>query len=109
MSKGRPIKRIFRLYDIETGELFMEGSSKELGEALGVGKWAINQAFEKNMYPTYKGYSIEAVCSEVAKSDAEAIANWNAFVEPLREKFGIPVYRPKRTEGSKCGHRALKC
>lgn len=101
MSRGRPTKRIFRLYDIETGELFMEGSSKELGEAIGAGKESILKAYEKNYQPIYKGYEIEAVdgeYEEYTKTDAEAIRSWNAFVEPLRKKFGIPVRRFTKEE-----------
>lgn len=100
-QKGRPSTCIFRLYDIETGELFMEGSSKELGKALGVGKEAVRQAYEKNYQPIYKGYEIEAVDEdnrEDTKTDAEVIASWNAFVEPLRKKYGIPVRRFTKEE-----------
>ena len=100
-KKGRPSTSIFRLYDIETGELFMEGSSKELGEAIGAGKEAIRQAYEKNWQAIYKGYEIEAVDGddqEDTKTDAEVIASWNAFVEPLRKKYGIPVRRFTKEE-----------
>lgn len=95
MSRGRPKTSFFRLYDIETGDLIAEGTSKECGEAIGAGEDAIRQAYQRTLNGTYKGYQIEGVPEIKAKSDAEAIRNWDAFCEPIRKKYGIPVRRMK--------------
>lgn len=95
MNKGRPTTKRFRLYDIETGELVVEGSTRECGEAIGAGDEAIRVAFNYTINGTYKGYQIEEVPEDEAKSDAEAIRNWDAFCEPIRRKYGIPVRRMK--------------
>ena len=96
MSAGRPRTSYFRLYDLETGELVAEGTSKACGEAIGAGEDAIRQAWQRTLNGVYKGYLIEGVRQVRANSDDEAIKNWNDFVEPLRKKYGIPVYKPKR-------------
>ena len=95
MKKGRPTTSWFRLYDIETGDLVVEGTSKDCGKAIGAGEDAIRQAYQRTLNSTYKGYQIEGIQKVEANSDAEAIKNWDAFVEPLRKKYGIPVRRMK--------------
>lgn len=96
MKRGRPVKSIFRLYDIATGAFVTEGTSKQCGDAIGVGPEVIRMAYKRVLDGTYKGYRIEEVLLNGAETDEDAIANWDAFVEPLRKEFGIPVYREKR-------------
>lgn len=91
---GRPISTTYRVYDRKTGELVVEGTSKECSEAVGAPhRDTIRSAYKGTRNGTYKGYRIEEVRDGEARSDAEAIRNWEAFMRPLRKKYGIPVKR----------------
>lgn len=93
MKRGRPTTNWFRVYDVETDELIVEGSAKECAEALGGDRNSITNAYYNTVNGTYKGCRIEEMSADEAKSDAEAIKNWDAFCEPIRKKYGIPVRR----------------
>lgn len=94
MNGGRPIATRYRLYDRETGEFFFEGTAKECSEAVGAShRDAIRSSYKGTRNGTYKGYRIEEVTVEEARREADAAAAWDAFVEPLRKQYGIPVKR----------------
>ena len=94
------IAKKFRVYNNITGKLVAEGSAKECCAIIGCsssnfyyaaannktvcgGRWRVT---EESIAPPKK---------VGAASDFEAILNWDKFVEPLRKKYGIPVYKAK--------------
>lgn len=95
MKQGRPATKFFRVYDTETGELVVEGTSRECSQALGVADETTRNSYHNTINGTYKGFRIEAISEDEARSDAEAIMKWDAFCEPIRKKYGIPVKRMK--------------
>lgn len=98
---ARPVTTIFRVYDRETGELVAEGTSNDCGEQLGLRRETIRAAYDGTVGGTYKGYRIEKVVINTDEYNKTAIMNWDAFCEPLRKEFGIPVYRPKKETKNK--------
>lgn len=88
-------------------KLVMEGSVGECAKKIGVTPNAIRKSFERRRYARNKGYLILDISHETPceKSEAtmlglqKAIADWDAVVTPLRERFGIPVYNGNKEEG----------
>ena len=92
---------IFRVYTL-AGELIVQGNAAECAEALGLKKDGVKGLVERSRNGAkLKRYRIEEVRFEDNYNTGmvQAAKNWDAFVKPLREKYGIPVYRGEKNDG----------
>ena len=95
------IARKFRLINNTTDEVLFEGSLKEISEITGATIVTIRDA-EKEQRPFRRGqYRVIDISEdrEKANSKAEylvAAMKWDEFCEPIRKKYGIPVYKPRK-------------
>lgn len=92
--------RTYKVYSKETGELLAEGTAKECAKAVGLTKAGFRDASNAPRHRRLR--IVETTEDETPVSrhgtDTAAIMSWDAFTAPLREKFGIPVYSPKRED-----------
>lgn len=65
----------FKLIDANTKKPISTGSAKEVAK----GKYLVSEVMSGK---------------ETWQSSKEAADNWDRFTAPIREKYGIPVYRP---------------
>lgn len=89
----------YKIIDPDTGDVLCAGNAKKCAEFVG----AEEKTFRKRVWEmmehgrgTYRGYCIETDQPTWTK---DAIKEWNNFTEPLRRKYGIPVYRPGKDGG----------
>lgn len=106
--------KMYAVYD-EDDELVIKGTAKECSAKLGVDARRFREAAERTARTgkRYKGCRIVELAGEKVqkaarkkqingKSEktiqgrASVIAAWDALVEPLRKKYGIPVYKEGR-------------
>ena len=82
-----------------TGEVLCRGTGSECAEVLGDGITADKlRAAARRGYNLCKKYRVRFLDDYFRKeegSDAEAIKAWNDFMEPIRKKYNIPVYKAK--------------
>lgn len=86
----------------ETGELIAEGTVAHCARAMGVTENALRSAVMYRPERHYKGFWLEA--ETVQKDDkpqwtteeAAAIAKWDAFAAPIRQRYGIQVHKGGR-------------
>ena len=83
----------YRVYDGKTGDLIVEGTSRDCAKRLGMSQNTFHATATHSRSGNYKKYRFEVVPDEpvLQTSDMEAIQKWDAFVTPIRERFGIPV------------------
>lgn len=79
----------YTLYDVHDEAVFC-GTASECAEYLGCTVKQFSSGFDK--YRKYKKHRIER---QITERDAELIRKWDETVAPLREKYGIPVYKAK--------------
>ena len=94
---AKPRKR-YAVYDKETGELVTKGTARSCSEATGLTVDAIyqNAAGSAN----HSQYVVEELYDECVCDSIEAAARaWDKFCEPIRKKYGIPVYKAPAKEG----------
>ena len=89
----KPIGRswaCFAVIEPDTRTVVFEGTTAECGEFFGV---SAHTFYIGSQSGRYKGYDIVRldVAHDFTKEDYEAMAKWDAFVEPLRKKYGIPI------------------
>lgn len=88
-------KVAFRVYDKDNGDLLFEGAAKMCAERFQMSESSFRDAAERGYFVAGK-YKVEKYCTDgVTMKDLDAIESWNKFCEPLREKFGVPVYKAK--------------
>ena len=95
--------KLYEVYDANTGELLTEGTAAYCSKVLHVGGDTV-RAIARG---AIKSTRFEVVCvSEGEEKGADACAAmkaaanaWDAFVEPIRKKYGIPVYQPGKEAG----------
>lgn len=98
--------KTYQLRDCSTDEIVFVGLAAECAEFLGVAlntfRWVRSQASTANKPAAMKGFYLEEVDtngpSDFWGLDAAAIRAWDAFTEPLREKFGIPKWTPPKED-----------
>ena len=90
----------YALYDMRSGERVFTGTSKECADFCGGSVPGFDSAFAHSRSCSYKGYKIQLVRSapekELGEPEQDAAAAWDAFVTPIREYYGIPVYKPEK-------------
>ena len=98
-----PKAKHYEVYDLVTGELLTKGSERKCAVELGVGNSAIGEIARGK----YKSSRFRVVCKSAEEEKPPmkkeqqpysdmviAARKWDAFCEPIRKKYGIPVYRP---------------
>ena len=89
----------WRVKSKNTGMVF-EGTTEECAKFVGLTpEWFKQSAMEFGRCGRGGRYEIEEIYgqpehSNVSSSELQAIRKWDEFVTPIREKYGIPVYRP---------------
>ena len=83
----------FRVYDSKTDALIVEGTPAECGAALGMKTCSFYSAIANSRIGYYKKFRFEDVSDKPTRLDEykAAVAAWDEFVTPIRERFGIPV------------------
>lgn len=88
---------VFRVYNPVDGRFIVEGTASECAKKLGITEKSFRWAAERFKKGDYKKYNIYDVSNErestVRECDRDVIKAWDDFVTPIRERFGIPVYR----------------
>ncbi len=100
---ARAIKQ-FRVFD-NSGNLIMEGTAKECSERIGICDSTFRDCAERSKRGGYGKYRIVQVSEdaekEISKDVVGLIKQWDDFVTPIREKYGVPVYRGKEKKDDK--------
>ena len=92
--------KIFKVYNNKTGRKVFEGTVKMCREYLSMCDSAVRDAAERGhlVRGIYKIVDCSNQDDETEVSGAsarEAIEAWDAFCEPIRKKYNIPVYKAK--------------
>lgn len=102
MSGGVDVRaKIYEVRDAQTDELLAAGSAIECAKELGIHPDTVrNNALG---YAKSRRYSIAEVSDDQAPPPSfvtpravdklDLAAQWDAFCEPIRKKYGIPVYK----------------
>lgn len=98
--------RTYDVYDLKTGDWIAGGTVAECAAQLGITTGAFHHAKHRCDRGTNAKHRIEErgeippqrADREFSGSDLAAIRSWDAFVEPLRKEFGIPVRRMTKEE-----------
>lgn len=89
----RPMS-IWKITDPKTKKVVFEGTTNECAEFIGCKPKTFHTTMQRSRNGRYKQYVVtEEFCATEPTDDAEAIYNWDRFMEPLRRKYGIPVKR----------------
>lgn len=88
----------YEIYDHRTGLLVFAGTANECGEFVRIGVGTIRAAAEIENRVLLGKYTVVDVSNEVKNTDCDTQSTspaqqWDEFITPIREKFGIPVYR----------------
>lgn len=88
---AKPRKR-YAVYDKETGELVTKGTARACSEATGL---SIDSVYQNAVgAANHPKYVVEGLYDECVCDSIEAAARaWDKFCEPIRKKYGIPVYK----------------
>lgn len=90
--------KTYEVYSRETGELLVEGTITECASAIGLSRSGFNHAVNAKHHSRFcfVDTTEEDEVTDRSTDVREAIKAWDAFCEPLRKKYGIPVYRPRK-------------
>lgn len=91
--------RRFELRSMLTDELLFEGTAPECEKFCGTDPGKISNAYNNTKSKSYHGMRIVLVEESSEKDissfrDRRAVEKWDEFVTPIRERYGIPVYKP---------------
>lgn len=85
----------YRFYT-RSGELVCQGTAEECAEQMGVTVSAVRNYVSRLPRPGRK-YDVEVIQpqgeKELEKKHRDAAKEWDDFITPIREKYGIPVYK----------------
>lgn len=101
------VKR-YKVFDVKTGDFIVEGTARECAAVVGMTPSGFRQAHVVSAGNGHKRLLIieqnqdEAPEELVDNSEMrDAAKEWDAFCEPIRKKYGIPVYKAPAKEGGK--------
>lgn len=84
------------------GKFVVAGTIKECADAIGVAEGSLWHAIEKGRNRNYKQYQLKDITvyekdeGWMQKSEnIKAARQWDEFITPVRERFGVPVYKAK--------------
>lgn len=96
---------IYALIDPDTEEIVFQGNAHECAEFCGGTPKGFYGGFSKSREATYHGYRVTKLVDTssemnvLGSSELTAAAKkWDAFCEPIRKRYGIPVYKPDKEE-----------
>lgn len=92
--------KIYRVYT-PRGKFLVEGTVEECAEKLGLTVRGFQDAARMFKRGRYKKYNIYDVTDEIRERNRDVIKKWDDFVTPIRERFGVPVYRPGKGDGKR--------
>lgn len=81
----------YNLVNPRNGAVIASGSARECGEFLGVDEHTVRNAKWAKRQLTLQVEVVE--CTEDGKPVLSMAEEWDAFMQPLREKYGIAVKR----------------
>ena len=91
----------YEVYDLVKGNLLVDGTAMYCAEVLGLtadairsmanGKYSSRKYDVKEIKPS--GAEAKADTTGIDHSLVSAAKRWDAFCEPIRKKYGIPVRR----------------
>ena len=89
----------YRVIDNITDKKIFEGSSKQIHEITGISQSRICEAAREGRPIAGGRYLIIDISEDKEKMNVSgdmlsAAKAWDEFVTPIREYYGIPVYRP---------------
>lgn len=98
---SRKVSR-YRIYTQDGGILF-EGTAMECCEKIGVCRSTFDTFVSRSKKDDYAGrFRILVIDSPTEKElndeHKRMCKRWDEFVTPIREKYGVPVYRKKEME-----------
>lgn len=91
--------KLYALYSLITDKKVFVGTASECARFCG-GSTSGFHNYTSSRSGTFKGYRVEVVqeAQEKGSFDSEmraAAKKWDEFCQPIREKYGIPVYKAK--------------
>lgn len=92
----------FKIYSDKTGKLLFEGTAKECSKKYKVKERVLRAAASRGLRMCQGKY--RAVdCSDLAETvtaydNRDLIESWDRLCEPLRKKYGIPVYKAPKED-----------
>jgi hypothetical protein len=92
--------KVYEIYDAVTGEFLDLGTAMELEERLGLDCdmiRAVGRGAQSSTKYKINQVSLDSMKAETA-SNIDAAQKWDAFCEPIRRKYGIPVYKHKEDD-----------
>jgi hypothetical protein len=92
--------KVYEVYDAVTGEFLDMGTAAELEERIGIDQVTIRAVGRgAQNCPRYKinQFGVDGQKIETS-SMLEAAKRWDEFCEPIRRKYGIPVYKHKEDD-----------
>lgn len=96
---ARPVIH-YEVRDIVTDKVIATGSARECSAATGLHPDSVRR-LSMGEYNSRK-YTVRRVVDKREIYDCEKVpvpslaASWDAFCEPIRRKYGIPVYKPDK-------------
>lgn len=82
---------IYYVYDKATEELVASGSARECAQVVGVHPATIQGASTGTA--TMRNYCVERLLPVVGSEKEKLAAQWDAFCEPIRKRYGIKSKR----------------
>lgn len=103
-----PRPRQYEVYDLATDKLLVKGTERHCAAVLKVGGSAIG-SIARGKYKSTRFRVVDISPPELVRRRAPdpdsglkvAAKNWDAFCEPIRKKYGIPVHKAPVKEDDK--------
>ena len=90
------MKNQYEIICNQTGKVVFTGDGKACGDWLGKSSDCVRAAARRGINISGKQYRVRCLNdNRDLISEAEAIKQWDDFVTPIRQRFGIPVYKAK--------------
>ena len=87
----------YRVWDHRTGDFLCEGTARECSTFFEITEQAFHQRVERALHNgDHRCWDVEVDKAKKAQlfgADKTVAEEWEAFMEPLRKKFGIKVKR----------------
>lgn len=97
-----PHAKVYEIFDAVTDKFLAAGTANELEEKLGLGCHMIH-AIGRGAQASAKYKIIQVSKDDDQKmgtaSNVDAAKRWDAFCEPIRRRYGIPVRRMTKGDG----------
>jgi len=93
----RPQKQ-YRVCSRQTGNFIVDGTARQCAAVLNISIYGFRDALYRSQTAGNSKYRIEEILDESQTKAPhpellEAANAWDAFMEPIRKAYGIPVYQ----------------